>query len=341
MTASPSVRPSPPPSALRVHLATDPGGDSGYRLDEERFRAAGAEFPETFARLRPTYSDDEAGFRRGVRDAEVLIGWKFPREGLADLAPHLRWVQLIGAGVDHLYPLDWLPRKAKLLTASGVHTKKCFEYVLMALVALRTRLPRFVVSQARREWTKIQTGTLEGKTALVIGLGAVGTGAAEAARTLGMRVLGVRRTARPHRFVDELFRPEELPRALPRADHVVLAAPLTGETAEILGAEEIALLPRGAGVVNLGRGRLLSQPALVAALRSGQVGGAFLDTVWPEPLPPESDLWHAPNLILTPHVGADDIERYVPMVFRIALDNLTRFFAGKPQRNVVNPGRGY
>lgn len=329
------------PDTLRVHLATDPGGDSGYRLDEARFRAAGREFPEAFARLRPTYSEDEAGFYRGVRDAEVLIGWKFPRDRLAERAPNLRWIQLIGAGVDHLYPLDWLPPRVGLLTASGVHTRKCFEYALMALVALRTRLPRFVAQQQRREWGKIQTGTLEGKTALVIGLGAVGTGAAEAARALRMRVLGVRRTARPHRFVDELFPPARLAEALPRADYVLLAAPLTGETEEILGPEEIALLPRGAGIVNLGRGRLVSQPVLVEALRSGQVGGAFLDTVWPEPLPPESDLWHAPNLILTPHVGADDIDRYVPMVFRIALDNFTRFFAGRPRRNVVNRRRGY
>ena len=195
------------PETLRVHLATDSTEAGYYGLDRERFETAGAAFPETFRRLRPSYSNDEAGFVRGVRDADVLIGWKFPRPGLAGRAPHLRWVQLIGAGVDHLYPLDWLPPGVKLITASGVHTRKSFEYVLMGLVALHTRLPQLAEHQRRRTWKKIQTGTLPGKTALVIGLGAVGTGAAEAARTLGMRVLGVRRTARPHRFVDELFGP--------------------------------------------------------------------------------------------------------------------------------------
>lgn len=329
------------PETLRVHLATDPGEAGYYRLDRERFEAAGSAFPETLVRLRPSYSDDEAGFARGVADAEVLIGWKFPRAGLAARAPRLRWVQLIGAGVDHLYPLDWLPGRVKLITASGVHTGKSFEYVLMGLLALHTRLPRLLEQQRRREWRKVQTGTLSGKTALVIGLGAVGTGAAEAAKTLGMRVLGVRRTARPHRLVDELFPPSELHRALPRADHVVLAAPLTADTREMLGEAELALLPEGAGIVNLGRGRLIDQAALVAALRSGRLGGAFLDVAWPEPHPPESPLWDAPNLILTPHVGADDIERYVPEVFRIALDNLTRFFAGRRLRNVVNRRRGY
>ena len=329
------------PAALRVHLASDSTEAGYYALDRARFEAAGREFPETFRRLRPTYSNDEAGFVRGVRDADVLVGWKFPRPGLAERAPGLRWVQLVGAGVDHLYPLDWLPAGVKLITASGVHTKKSFEYVLMGILAIHTRLPRLVGHQRRREWRKIQTGTLPGKTALVIGLGAVGTGAAEAAKTLGMRVLGVRRTARPHRFVDELFAPADLPDVLPRADYVVLAAPLTTDTREILGERELGLLPEGAGVVNLGRGRLIAQPALEAALRSGRLAGAFLDVVWPEPLPPESTLWDAPNLIITPHVGADDIERYVPEVFRIALGNLTRFFAGRRLRNVVNRRRGY
>ncbi len=329
------------PETLRVHLATDPSESGYYRLDRERFENAGREFPDAFRRLRPTYSNDEAGFVRGVRDADVLIGWKFPRPGLAERAPKLRWVQLIGAGVDHLYPLDWLPAGVKLITASGVHTKKSFEYVLMGLIALHTRLPRLAGHQRARTWKKIQTGTLPGKTALVIGLGAVGTGAAEAARTLGMRVLGVRRTARPHRFVDELFRPEELPAALPRADYVVLAAPLTSDTKEILGERELALLPEGAGIVNLGRGRLIDQAALEAGLRSGRLGGAFLDVVWPEPHPPESTLWDAPNLFITPHVGADDIENYIPVVFSIALDNMARFFAGRRLRNVVNRRRGY
>ena len=329
------------PETLRVHLATDPSESGHYRLDRERFEHAGREYPDAFRRLRPTYSNDEAGFVEGVRDADVLIGWKFPRPGLAERAPKLRWVQLIGAGVDHLYPLDWLPPGVRLVTASGVHTKKSFEYVLMGLIALHTRLPRLAEHQRARNWKKIQTGTLPGKTALVIGLGAVGTGAAEAARTLGMRVLGVRRTARPHRFVDELFRPEELSVALPRADYVVLAAPLTSDTKEILGGRELALLPEGAGIVNLGRGRLIDQAALEAGLRSGRLGGAFLDVVWPEPHPPESTLWDAPNLFITPHVGADDIENYIPQVFSIALGNMARFFVGRRLRNVVDRRRGY
>ncbi len=329
------------PTPLRVHLASDSVETEHYRLDPARFEAAGREFPDTFRRLAPSYSNDDAGFARGVADAEVLIGWKFSREGLARRAPRLRWIQLIGAGVDHLYPLDWLPPGVQLANASGVHTGKSFEYALMSLVALFTGLPRLIDHQRARRWSKIQTGTLPGRTALVIGLGAVGTGAAGAAKTLGMRVLGVRRSRRRHRHADRVFPFAELRDALPEADFVILAAPLTRETREILGAEEIALLPRGAGIVNLGRGRLIAQPALVAALKSGHLGGAFLDVAWPEPHPPDGPLWDAPNLILTPHVGADDIENYVPLVFRIALENLTRDLAGRPLRNRVRPELGY
>ncbi len=326
---------------LRAHLATDPGSPWYYRLDRERFEAEGRRFPDAMARILPSWSDSDEGFVEGVRDAEVLIGWKFPKNDLASRAPKLRWIQLIGAGVDHLYPLDWLPPGVKLANASGVHTGKSFEYVLMALIALNGRLPELIAHQRRRAWKKIQTGTLPGRTALVVGLGAVGTGAARAAKTLGMHVLGVRRSRRRHRFVDELFRPDELHRALPRADHVVLAAPLTGETREVLGEAEIALLPEGAGVINLGRGGLIHQGALEAALASGRVGGAFLDVASPEPLPPTSTLWDAPNLILTPHVGADDIRNYVPLVLRIALENISRDLAGRPLRNVVKPELGY
>lgn len=329
------------PRTVRVHLATDPGVKWYYRLDRERFEAAGREFPEARERIVPSWSEDDAGFFRGVRDAEILIGWKFPKPDLAERAPKLRWIQLIGAGVDHLYPLDWLPPTVRMANASGVHTDKSFEYCLMALVALNNRLPQLVAHQQARQWKKIQSSTLPGRTALVLGLGAVGTGAARAAKTLGMQVLGTRRSGRRHEFVDELFRPEELHRALPRSNYVVLAAPLTSETREVIGPEEIALLPAGAGIVNLGRGGLIDQPALEAALRSGTLGGAFLDVASPEPHPPESTLWDAPNLILTPHVGADDIERYIPLVLRIALDNIARDLAGRPLRNLVDPALGY
>ena len=156
-----------------------------------------------------------------------------------------------------------------------------------------------------------------------------------------MRVLGCRRGARSHALVDELFRPDEIHRALPQADYLVLAAPLTSETTGMIGERELRLLPPGAGLVNLARGRLVSQSALVSALEDGRLAGAFLDVVWPEPHPPESPLWSAPNLFLTPHVGADDIERYVPLVFRIALQNLARFFAGQPLVNEVVPELGY
>ncbi len=332
----------PAMAKLRVHLASDAAEPGYYSLDRARFEAAGREFPDTFRRLAPSYSaGDEEEFVRGVADAEVLIGWKFPRADLANRAPHLKWIQLIGAGVDHLQPFDWLPPGAQLTNASGVHTEKSFEYTLMALVALFTRLPRLLEQQRQRKWSKIQTGTLPGRTALVIGMGAVGTGAARAAEALGMRVLGVRRSRRPHRYADRVVPFTELPSALPHADFVVLAAPLTAETRELLGAAEIARLPRGAGIVNLGRGRLIAQPALTAALRSGQLGGAFLDVAWPEPHPPDGPLWDAPNLILTPHVGADDIENYVPLVFRIALENLTRHLAGKRLRNRVRFDLGY
>jgi phosphoglycerate dehydrogenase-like enzyme len=150
----------------------------------------------------------------------------------------------------------------------------------------------------------------------------------------------VRRTRRSHPDADAVFAPAALPRLLPRADFVVVTAPLTSESRHLLGARELDLLRPGAGVVNMSRAALVDYEALARKLETGALAGAIIDVCDPEPLPPEAPLWHTRNLLITPHVSSDPVD-YVERMSRIFVDNARRLLAGRPLRNRVDPARGY
>jgi phosphoglycerate dehydrogenase-like enzyme len=180
-----------------------------------------------------------------------------------------------------------------------------------------------------------------GRTVAVIGVGSMGGAVAAQAKKLKLRVLGVRRSRRPHRHVDAMFAPSELGRVLAQADFVVVAAPLTSETRGLLGAKELDLMKPGAGLINMGRAAIVDYEALRERLSSGRLGGAVLDVTDPEPLPAESPLWRTPNLIITPHVSSDDAERYTPRTLDLLFRNMKRFLSGVPLRNRIDRSAGY
>ena len=212
---------------------------------------------------------------------------------------------------------------------------------LMAILMINSRIPALVTGQRRHEWNRIFTTTVEGKTLAVIGVGHIGGGAAEQAKQLGMRVIGIRRTPRPHPAVDEMFGPRALHKVLARADIVLLNTALTSHTRFLMGRREFALMKAGSGFINMSRGGLVDPQALEETLRSGHLGGAMIDVSYPEPLPADATLWDAPNLIITPHVLSDDIEHYIPRTLDIFFDNIRRYIAGKPLNNVVDLAREY
>jgi phosphoglycerate dehydrogenase-like enzyme len=187
-----------------------------------------------------------------------------------------------------------------------------------------------------------RTHRIDGKTLAVIGVGAMGGAAARwAKQRLKMRVLGVRRSGRGHRYVDEMYRPSELNRVLPRADFVLVTAPLTRETQGLIGRRAFSLMKRGAGVINMGRARVVDYDALVDNLRRGRLRGAILDVFDPEPLPAESPLWSTPNLVIVPHVSSDDADDYIERTLDVFFDNVARFLSNRPLRNRVIKARQY
>ncbi|WP_149537700.1 D-2-hydroxyacid dehydrogenase [Siccirubricoccus phaeus] len=272
---------------------------------------------------------------------DIITDPAFPKAMLAEAAPKLRWIHITGAGIEPLLPLDWLPSGVVLTNNSGVHVQKTGEFATMALLALTFRLPALMTQQREARWGQIFTPSIAGKTLLVVGLGDMGGAAAKAGKKLGMKVLGMRRNPKPHRYADAMLPLKSLKKGLAEADIVLVATPLTPETRYLIDAEAIAAMKPGAGLVNVGRAGVVDYAALSEALRNGKVSGAMLDVFDPEPLPSSDPLWQVPNLIITPHCSSDDLDAYMPLTLDLVMANLARFRAGKTLKNAVDPTTGY
>jgi len=276
-------------------------------------------------------------------DAAVL--WSVEPEWLA-AAPGLRWIHVGGAGVDGL-PLAEIRRHGAILTnSSGVHVPNIPEHVLALMLAFARRLPQLLFAQRDRRWrdteTQAEVFELAGQTLLLVGMGDIGLGTGERAAALDMEVIGFRR--RPGgpapAFVSRVFGPEDLHEALGQADHVLVSLPLTPATRGLIDAEALAAMRPGAFLYNVGRGPVVDREALETALADGPLGGAGLDVTDPEPLPPESPLWLAENVIITAHTSGAS-PRYWDRAIELVVENVRRFRAGEDLTNRVDLEVGY
>jgi phosphoglycerate dehydrogenase-like enzyme len=273
-------------------------------------------------------------------DAEVIFGFRPLREG-ALRAQNLRWVHAVGAGVENLCQ-DVMGTEITV-TNIHVHGDAISEHIFGMILAHTRRLRDAFTYQGERRWGHRgldDAEVLSGRMMGVLGLGTLGKAVASRAAAFGMRVYATKRTPVPVPGVERVWPPDGLDEVLRVADVLVLTLPLTRETRRLIGARELALLPRGAFVVNVGRGDLLDEAALVAAVREGRLGGAGLDVFEEEPLPETSPLWGLPTVIVTPHV-AGSFRGYMDRTVPMFCDNLRRYLAGQPLVNVVDPARGY
>jgi phosphoglycerate dehydrogenase-like enzyme len=284
-----------------------------------------------------------------LRETEVLLSNPIVPDNILERAPHLRWVQLTSAGADRLVDSELvLSGRVAVTTASGIHAIPISEYVIGVMIAFAKGFPRAFRSQANNAWQAYLAAELDGATVGVLGLGAIGGRVAELSKALGMRVLAVRRSCQRRMtgaeagtpFVDEMFPRSELAAFLAESDYVVLAVPLTAESRHLIGEAELAAMKPTAVIVNIARGAVIDQEALARALKAGRIGGAALDVTEPEPLPPDSELWALENVMLTPHISGGT-PRYMDRAIELFCDNLRRYLAGEPLRNVVDPSRGY
>lgn len=252
---------------------------------------------------------------------------------VATQAMNLRWFHTASVGVDHPVFGSLLERGVRLTTSSGASATPIAHTVIMYLLAMSRNLPGFIDGQRRQHWEQRTVGDLEGRTLGVIGMGPIGAEVARLAKEFGMRVIAMRRTPSGNESC-ETWALDRLHDLLRVVDDLVLAVPLADGTRGLIGADELAALPSGSRLVNIGRGELVDESALVAALQSGHIGAAALDVFTVEPLPTDSPLWAMPNVIITPHSSGTTALSTHRAVMRFT-DNLRRYIGGDDLVNEV------
>ncbi len=318
-----------------------PEGEEVFTITQERFDHALAEFPDITGKLGVFIDWDTDNFASSMKDAEVLLAWNLPMENLSAVAPNLKWIHCIGAGVEHMLPMDWIPDNVTLTNNKGVHAAKAGEFGLMSILMLHSHIPAIVTNQRNRVYDSLYASPIAGKTLVVIGTGSLGGSAAQKVHELGVHVIGVNRSGRPVEGCDEVVTTAQLDDVLPRADYVLAATPDTPDTRGLLDRRRLDLMKPSAGIVNIGREAIMDYDALCDKLEAGTLAGAILDVFDPEPISPGARLWNTKNLIITPHVSADDGDAYVPMTLHLFFQNMALYLDGKPLLNPIQPALGY
>ena len=295
------------------------------------------------AELRPYREDDSPV--EGQQEAVAVLrgpgGERFSR--LVSEGPSVRWLHTASAGVDHVLTDAVRAKPGLIVTDSGPAFEIAIaEFVLAWMLMAARGLPALLANQRGRRWEGVPQRELAGATVGIVGLGPIGRGVALRAKAFGMRTLGLRRSPAPCEGVDEVRTgPEGLAPLLARSDYVVLAAALTGETRALIGADQLARMKPDAWLVNIAWGGLVDEPALIAALQAGRIGGACLDVFAQEPLPPDSPLWDLPNVYVAPHDSSGGTAVLRRRQADLFLENLRRFDRGEPLQGVVDIARGY
>lgn len=290
------------------------------------------------------YAEEDGPDPNGLADADAVLRWVAGKRyaALVERGPNVRWLHTASAGVDHVLTPPVRAKADLTVTDSGpAFEVSISEFVLAWMLSVNRRLHEFDDFQRSGRWQSLTQTELFGQTVGIIGLGPIGKGVAERCRAFGMRVLGLRRRPEPALFVDETLTGDDgLRQLLAESDWVILCAALTGETRALLGPAQLSVMKPTAHVVNIARGPLIDEPALIDALQNGRLGGACLDVFAREPLPADSPLWTLPNVHISPHSSGwtNGLRRRQKQIF---LDNLARFTRGEELANRVDIGQGY
>ena len=289
---------------------------------------------------------ESLGGSAALEEAEVLLVASRRRDALAELLPHaprLAWVHSRSAGIDHVMSPALSETKAIMTNGRGVFSPALAEFAMAGILHFLKDVPRMQRAKEARKWEPYEPEALRGKTLGLVGYGDIGQAVARRARAFDMTVLAVRKrvvTDDDGLGVRFLQGPGALLELMRASDAAVVVAALTAETRGLVSAEAIAALRPRSVLVNVARGPVVDEPALVEALRAGRLRGAVLDVFAEEPLPPEHPLWGLDNLLLSPHC-ADNVPGWLESALTVFLDNLERFRRGEPLRNRVDPARGY
>ena len=270
---------------------------------------------------------------------EALMAYTVP-PGVLSGMPKLRWAQAMTAGVEGWLALPDLPPNLALTCARGTHQESMPENIIGALLFVAKPYAAAVENQRRGKWVHTVAQPLTDKTLGILGLGAIGQEVARIAAALGMRVIGTRRRAQPMANVAKVLPPERSAEVVAESDYLLLLLPATRDTDNFINAERLRMMKPGAWLLNFGRGHLIKDEDLIAAVKARKIAGAMLDVYRQEPLPADHPFWTTEGIIVLPHIGGPHPQRD-KFVARLFADNLGRFLDGEPLREVVDRRAGY
>lgn len=283
--------------------------------------------------------------REAAREAEVILHWAGAKPELRALfveAPRVRWVHSRSAGLDSVLFPELVQSAVPLTNGSGVFSQSLGEFALAMVLYFAKDFPRTLRNQRARRWEEFDVDEIAGQTVGIVGYGDIGRACARRMHAMDMKVLALKRhpPEKQDPLVDQFYRPQDLNEMLGRCDYVVVSAPLTQETKHMISDSQFKAMPRSAVVINVGRGPVVDEAALVRALEAGTIRGAGLDVFEHEPLPETSPLWGMENVFLSPH-SADHTRDWLDQAMRFFLKQYERFTRGEALENVVDKGLGY
>jgi phosphoglycerate dehydrogenase-like enzyme len=296
--------------------------------------------------VRLIVTDDPEKLRANASEADAILYAHVDGgllAGVLPLAGRLRWIHSLWTGVEGILGPELLNHRAPLTNGRGVFSRPLADWVTAVMLFFAFNLRRVIHQQQEGVWKPFMGTTLDGRTLGIVGFGAIGSAAAARARLFGMRIAALRR--RPELFqgssvVDQIYGPGQLNELLAVSDYVLVVTPLTAETRGLIGEAEIANMKAEAVVMNIGRGPVIDEAALIGALESGRIRGAALDVFNNEPLPIDHPFWKMSNVLLSPHT-ADRVEGFLEPAFDCFFENLNRFLKGDPLVNIVDKLAGY
>ena len=318
-----------------------PEGEKVFAITEERVKNALINFPHLEERFETFIDWDEDNFIKSMSSSDILLTWDLPTSNIAQIAPNLRWIHCIGAGVEHLSPFDWLPDNIALTNNKGIHAKKAGEYGLMTILMMHNHFPEIITNQKNKIYKSIYGTPLSGQTIVILGTGSLGSSVAQLLEPLGANVIGVNRQGNSVQGCSKIVTTDNLDEVLPHADILYIALPETPETINIIDRRRLGLLKKSCGIINVGRQSAIDYVALSEMLETKKIVGAILDVFSPEPISASSNLWQIPNLFVTPHISADDESTYVSQTLEFFFRNFEFFISEKPLLNIVNKKLGY
>jgi len=322
-------------------LPCDPEGEKHSTITSEEFEKGLSQYPEIKDKIEYLVDWDEDHYLSSMKEADVLLGWQFSTKNISEIAPNLKWIHVISAGVNHLSPFDWMKNNLILTNSSGVHSKKAGEFGLMSILMLQNQMTKIVTNQKNKEFVTLLSKPIDGFNVVVVGTGSLGGSMIKHISKLGAEVIGVNRKGNDVEGCSKVITFDKLDEVLPSADFLYLAVPETEETKGLINKTRLDSLKSTCGIVNIGRHSVLDYKTLRIKLEKNEIAGAILDVFSHEPIPKDSYLWDTPNLIITPHISSDSQGNYIEMVLKIFFKNLKLFLEKKELINQIDRKLGY